>query len=459
MRISIKYRLFAVITLLIVIMTSVIGTVMITRQRAQYLDQLTQFGVYITSYLAKTSAEPLLFGDELAMSLMVRDVSRNPQVVQVMIVDKSGVIRAHNILSRLGTLFVLSDTPGKKQEIGSVTVREKNQIGEPTLEFAHPIVYQNMAVGAVYLTLTRLFIEQDIFRATWFIIAIAAALIIVGAFVSLVLSTVLLRPVQNLVRGTEEIAQGNFDHRVEVIRNDEMGDLAEAFNIMAKDLRLKHIVEESFGRYVSPDIVNTILSNPEQVWMTGTKREVSLFFADIRGFTSLTEKNPPEQIVSLLNRYFSMATEVIVRHNGFINKFVGDEVMAVFGAPVENNNHPASTIRTLLDLRDGIAAFNRTVGIRYDVKLGVGMGATVGPVIAGNVGSQTRMEYTVMGDSVNVASRLTQMAAANEILISAELYGRIQDIVHAETVGPVQVKGREKWVMVHRVISLKEAGV
>ena len=282
---------------------------------------------------------------------------------------------------------------------------------------------------------------------------------IVGVCLALVFSTVLLRPIQNLVNGTREIAGGNFEHRVSVLRNDEMGDLAKAFNKMAMDLRKKQKIEISFGRYVSPDIANMIMNNPDQVWMMGTKREVSLFFADIRGFTSLTEKKPPEEVVSLLNEYFSMATETIVRHKGYINKFVGDGVMAVFGAPAADPDHPSNAVRALIELRDGINGFNRAVGAKYDVQLSVGLGATVGLVIAGNVGSQTRMEYTVMGDNVNVASRLTQMAAPNEILVSAELFNLVASFVRAETVGPVQVKGREKWVMVHRILGLETRGI
>ena len=339
--------------------------------------------------------------------------------------------------------------------MGKVSLYYLVKKGEPILEFSSPIVYQDTTVGRVYLNLTRSFIDKEIAKARWFVIGLALALMIVGAGLSLVMSTALLRPIRSLVSGTREIANGNFDFHVEVLRNDEMGDLAASFNKMAQDLRQKQIIEDSFGRYVSPEIANLILTNPDEVWMVGTKREVSIFFADIRGFTSLTEKKPPEELLAVLNGFFSVATEVIVQHKGYINKFVGDEVMAVFGAPVADADHPDNTILALLELRAKIEKFNHTEGSKHNIKLGVGMGATVGQVIAGNVGSQTRMEYTVMGDNVNVASRLTQMASADEILISNEFYERVHSLINAETVGPVQVKGRERWVMVHRVLSLK----
>ena len=450
-RISIQYKLFAVFAAVIVGMTAIIGTVMIKRQQAQYLEQLTNFGVYLVSYISQTSSEAMLFGDDLAMSLTVRDVIRNPQVSEVMIVDKNGIIRAHNNMERLGSVY----TPPAHVEtknLGAVSLHETTVNGEPMLEFSHPIVYQGTLVGSVYLNLTRTFIDRDIKKATWFIAIVAGILVIVGGVISFVLSTVLLRPVQALVEGTKEIADGNFNHHVEILANDEMGDLAKSFNEMAHELRLKQIIEESFGRYVSPAIVNLIINNPDQVWMMGRRQEVSLFFADIRGFTSLTEKKPPEEIVSLLNEYFSMATEVIVGHNGYINKFVGDGFLALFGAPVADASHTANALRAMLELRQGVKRFNQNARSRYNVTLGVGMGASVGTVIAGNIGSQTRMEYTVMGDNVNVASRLTQMAAADEILISAEVHERVYRTFKTEKVGPVQVKGREKWVMVYRVL-------
>jgi len=455
LRISIRYKLFLVITALIVFMTATIGTVIIKRQKSQHVEQLTQFGKYVTAYLAQTSPEALLVGDDLAMSLLVRDIARIPQVTQVIIVDKGGIIRAHKDMSYVGEPYIppQGNDPGTK--IDSITLRQLKHDEETFLEFSSPISYHKMTVGKVYLNLTQKLIDQAIEKATWFVIILTVGLIIIGAMVSYILSMVLLRPIRLLVQGSREIAKGNFDHHVTVLRSDEMGDLAEAFNNMANELRLKLVIQESFGRYVSPDIVSLILNNPDQVWMMGQKQEVSLFFADIRGFTSLTEKKPPEELVAFLNDYFSMATEVIVRHRGYIDKFVGDEVMAVFGAPAVDPDHPIHAVKALLDLREGVTRFNQANGSKYNIQLKVGMGATVGQVIAGNIGSQTRMEYTVMGDNVNVANRLTEMAAPDEILISAELQERVASLIQSETVGPVQVKGREKWVMVYRVLGFK----
>ncbi|MBI4774279.1 MAG: HAMP domain-containing protein [Deltaproteobacteria bacterium] len=449
-RISIRYKLFAVITVLIISMTTVIGTVMIRRQKKQYLDQLVQFGVFVASYQAQACAEPLLYADELAMSLLVRDVSRNPQVVEAMVLDKDGIIRAHNNLEKLGTFYVAPRNTNSTDELGRVTLHHLIDQKESLLEFVSPVEYPDMRIGTVHLILSRNYIDRDISQATWFVIGLAVVLMVVGAGLSLILSTVLLKPIQSLVRGTREIAGGNFDFHVDVHKNDEMGDLANAFNGMARDLQMKRVIEESFGRYVSPHIVDRILENPDQIWVGGANHEVSLFFADIRGFTTLTERIPPEELLALLNGYFSLATEVIVKHRGYIDKFVGDAVMAVFGAPVADPDHPINAVRALIDLRDRMADYNAAIG--NGIQLRVGMGATLGQVVAGNVGSQTRMEYTVMGDTVNVASRLTQMAKPGDILISSTLYQRASSMIRTEEVGEIHVKGREKPVMVYRVL-------
>jgi len=449
-RISIRYKLFAVITILIISMTTVIGTVMIRRQKKQYLDQLVQSGVFLASYQAQACAEPLLYGDELAMSLLVRDVSRIPQVAEAMVLDKDGIIRAHNNLDKLGTSYAPPQYTNTSGEFGRVALRLLIDQEESLLEFVSPVEYQEMRIGTVHLMLSRSYIDRAISQATWFVIGLAVVLMVIGAGLSLLLSTVLLKPIQSLVRGTREIAGGNFDFHVDVHNNDEMGDLANAFNGMAWDLQMKRVIEESFGRYVSPHIVDRILENPDQIWVGGANHEVSLFFADIRGFTTLTERMPPEELLTLLNGYFSLATEVIVEHKGYIDKFVGDAVMAVFGAPVADPDHPVNAVRALLDLRDRLTDLGAAPG--NGVRLKVGMGATLGQVVAGNVGSRTRMEYTVMGDTVNVASRLTQMAKPGDILISSTLYERVSSMIQTEEVGEIQVKGREKPVMVYRVL-------
>jgi adenylate cyclase len=265
-------------------------------------------------------------------------------------------------------------------------------------------------------------------------------------------------PITKLRISAKALGSGEFSNRVSIYRNDEFGDLALAFNRMAEDLELNEKVRSSFGRYVTPEIVDMILKNPDShYWMKGSKVEASVLFVDIRDFTSLSEAKSPESVVDLLNEYFSRITECVIRHGGHLNKFFGDEAMAIFGAPISNPGHAESAIKAALDIREEIDHFDMNRDMD-DVDIQVGIGINSGDMLAGNIGSQKKMEYTVIGDDVNVASRLTSMAKPGEILISRRTYdlikGNIRVIV--ESRGMVAVKGKKIKIDVFNVQGLNE---
>jgi adenylate cyclase len=255
-------------------------------------------------------------------------------------------------------------------------------------------------------------------------------------------------PIRQLRESTTALGMGRFDHRVKTSRNDELGDLAFAFNRMAEDLELKEKIKDSFGRYVTPEIVEMILANPEGEWMKGSKVEATVLFADIRGFTSIAENKDPQAVLDLLNDYLTRVTDAVIKHGGHLNKFVGDEAMAVFGAPLPDSNHAEAAVKAALEIQRSIAPFH----------LGVGIGVNSGEVVAGNLGSSKRMEYTVIGDNVNVAARLTSLAKGGEILITKRTYDAIQHkhSLVVEERGMAPVRGRRKDITVYCVIPSKE---
>jgi adenylate cyclase len=193
---------------------------------------------------------------------------------------------------------------------------------------------------------------------------------------------------------------------------------------MAEDLEVKEKIKDSFGRYVTPEIVDIILANPDSRWMKGATVEASVLFVDIRGFTALSENKTPEVIVDLLNDYLTRVTDSVIKHGGHVNKFVGDEAMAVFGAPAANPGHAQAAIRAALEIQDEIAELNRQKKMN-GMKIGVGVGINCGEMLSENLGSQKRMVYTVIGDNVYIASRLTKVAKAGEILISQKTFDAI----------------------------------
>jgi adenylate cyclase len=273
---------------------------------------------------------------------------------------------------------------------------------------------------------------------------------------SMVLSFYFSRPIQRLVIAVEEIGKGNFTYRVNLARNDELGDLGKAINRMAEDLRLKERIQTSFGRYVTPEIVERILASPDDEWMKGIRLEATIVFVDIRGFTAIAEGSDPDEVVDLLNSYFTLVTEIIIRHGGYLDKFVGDAVMGVFGALIQNHAHAESAVRAAVEVRHHLAGLDRGFSTAVS-HVQAGIGINTGEVVAGNLGSSKRMEYTVIGDNVNVASRLTDLAGPDEILVSEQTYVKLarRPGFHFRSRGVMEVKGRKEPVKIYEVLDRK----
>ena len=197
-----------------------------------------------------------------------------------------------------------------------------------------------MKVGEVHLTMSQAKILKSLGDAKFFVVILTLVVIGLGILLSLGLSMYFTVPIRQLSETAKALGMGQLSHRVRTTRNDEFGDLAFAFNRMAEDLEVKEKIKDSFGRYVTPEIVDIILANPESRWRSKERRwRRDLLLVDIRGFTALSENKTPETIVDLLNDYLTRVTDSVIRHGGHVNKFVGDEVMAVFGAPAANPGH------------------------------------------------------------------------------------------------------------------------
>lgn len=213
---------------------------------------------------------------------------------------------------------------------------------------------------------------------------------------------------------------------------------------------------QDFSRFLSPDIVEKIVSEDTELELGGTKAVVTTLFCDIRGFTNISEKLAPQAIVDLLNEHFTAVTEIIFKYRGTINKFIGDEIMAVFGAPLAIGDEAFRAVCAALEIQAKNAELNglRTYESRPIVNLGVGI--DTGEVSAGYIGSPMRMEYTVIGDKVNTASRLCSHALAGQILVGDETWAAIQERATGRPTGSVMLKGKDKPVHAYEVVGIKE---
>jgi len=218
----------------------------------------------------------------------------------------------------------------------------------------------------------------------------------------------------------------------------------ELYNNLQKEALLRTNLE----RYHSPDIVELIISKGGADF-AAEEKEITVIFADVQNFTTLSEKMPPAEIALMLNEFFETATQIVFEHKGSINKYIGDAIMAIFGAPVENKDHAINATQCAIKIIKTLSEQSAITKTPYNIRIGINTGV----VVAGNIGSKKRIEYTVLGDTVNIASRLNQFGQANQIVIGEDTYKAIQPHgIKAKDLGLVQLKGKENDVRAYQII-------
>ncbi|MGG1518347.1 adenylate/guanylate cyclase domain-containing protein [Paenibacillus oryzisoli] len=208
-----------------------------------------------------------------------------------------------------------------------------------------------------------------------------------------------------------------------------------------------------FGRFVSKSVVDELLQSGEDVKLGGSRKDITLIFVDIRGFTPMSERLEPEQVIQVLNEYLDVCTKAIFKFNGTLDKFIGDGVMAMFGAPIEFDNHPEMAVRAAIEMKSQANILEQKLIDTYGIGVKFGLGINSGPAVVGNIGSEgLRLDYTAIGDTVNLSARLESNAKPGQILISEQTYERVKDKFNIVSIGEIKVKGKEKPVAVYEVL-------
>ncbi|MGC1511111.1 HAMP domain-containing protein [Ketobacter sp. MCCC 1A13808] len=291
-----------------------------------------------------------------------------------------------------------------------------------------------------------------IFLVSFFVIAI----------VSWVVSRSIREPLRRLIHGTGAVASGNLDVRMHMQRVDEFGLLGKHFDKMADELKERQTLRDLFGRYLSEDVARSVLSQDHKIDLGGEEVVVTVLFCDIKDYTTISERLSPLQMVSMLNEYLGVMNSIIDQHGGCVIEFLGDGILAVFGAPQSFSDHAERATRCALAMRQGLESLNKqwlsdglaqrwqALGIS-EIEFRIGM--HTGLVVAGNLGSKTRMKYAVIGDTVNVAARLEHLNKEYQstILISEEVKSRLPNDVAdlAQRKGEATVKGRTQTVEIY----------
>jgi class 3 adenylate cyclase len=272
-------------------------------------------------------------------------------------------------------------------------------------------------------------------------VALAIALLLV-----FIVSRGLSGPVSRLVTATQEIERGNFEFRVPVTP-DELGRVAQSFNEMAAGLALQEKYRSVLNAVADRTVVGRLIDNPGA--LGGELRQVTMLFCDIRGFTALTEHMPPHEVIELLNDHMTALTEVAYAHGGTVDKFVGDLIMVLFGAPEGTHEDTVSAVKCALAMQTRRREMNVTA--RHPLEIGIGL--STGTVVAGCMGSDKRLSYTVLGHHVNLASRLCSIAQAGEVIADPATVEALEGCITTQPLPPMQLKGFSEPVQPHRVLS------
>lgn len=228
-------------------------------------------------------------------------------------------------------------------------------------------------------------------------------------------------------------------------------------SLFARKIEKEALTRERFQRLLSPAIAELVVSGEVAVEKGGQARETTVFFSDIRGFTALSETRTAQEIVDMLNEYFEQMVEIIFRHEGTLDKFVGDEIMALFGSPVSHPDDAYRAVKVACEQVQALEDWNRVRIAESEPAIHIGIGINTGSVVAGYLGSSKALEYTVIGDVVNTASRLCSVAGAGEIIISRNTFDLVKDYFDAQELSPTQVKGKAQALQVYKVLGEKRS--
>lgn len=265
-------------------------------------------------------------------------------------------------------------------------------------------------------------------------------------------SRTLSRPISRLVRATRQIEKGDYHVTIKASSNDEVGLLTQSFARMAAGLEEKEKIKRTFGKFVNPEIVNRALQG--ELKLGGENKVSAVLFSDLRNFTNMSEKMRPDEIVALLNDYFTHMVECVHEHYGVVDKFIGDALMAHWGAIISNGNDTENAVHAAIDMRNALVHVNERLGVTGPDRLKIGCGINTGPVLAGQIGSETRLEYTVIGDTVNLASRIEYLNKhfGTDILISEYSYRMVEGTFHVIEMPPIRIKGKSRAETVYAVL-------
>ncbi len=345
----------------------------------------------------------------------------------------------------------------EKQDNKNLQVLTKDQNGVRFFS-----AFSQLSIPGIYVITSVEYNEvfAQVFRTTRQNILLTIAVLFAAIILTWFFSKTISVPIRVLATAAGEIEQGNFDIQLKAKTRDELGLLTDSFVHMSRGLAERERLKDTFGRFINKEIAEKAMKG--ELTLGGETKHVTIFFSDIRSFTSISEKLEPHEVVEFLNEYMTKMVRCVNDTRGVVDKFIGDAVMAIWGAPISTGSPTADAlncVRAALMMRAALLEFNKGRGGDKKPIIKIGCGINTGDVVAGQIGSNERMEYTVIGDAVNLASRTESLnkPLCTDILITENTYKLIQKELIVEEMPSVTVKGKEKPVRLFAVVNMPSA--
>jgi class 3 adenylate cyclase len=471
---SINFKFSALTGLLLFSLLIVVTLLVNSQLRTDLTREVAERGNSVARNIAGKAVDPVIQEDDLTLALLAKDSVETAQE------DVAAQSLPERILEDLKASFA-GRAERKNEGVARIVVQKFNADGvkrladssnsggasalpqsqvDPAGLDAFPVFEENGHVfydiaqdivepstgkklGEVRLFLRREVITDAVRVATTRLVMVMLMSLLLGVIGLWIVVRLLMRPIDFLVKGVNAVATGNFNVHINLKRADELGELVEAYNGMAKNLKEKEAIQEALAKYTSKDLVNQMLSDKGKLELGGKRVYATIFFSVVRGMHALSSTMEAEEFVALVNEYLEVKTDIVMQNGGSIDKFIGDEVMAIWGLNGEDRVQCAyQATKAGVEVQQAVEKLNAGRVARGDQPFLVSVGINNGEVVSGNMGSSVKMDYTVLGGSVNLAARLGLVAAqGGQTIISHSVYDLVSDSFKIDKLAPMQLKG------------------
>ncbi len=455
-RVPIALKLAFAFAFLIASGMIVLGILVGTNQTSLLEQQMNSHGATQVQQLAESAREPLLANDNLNLELLTHNLTLSEGIMgaavyseEMKLAAREGAVPALG-QSSTGALALDDNISVYRWEL------PKDGIDQALISYLSPITFRDITVGYALITFDYSLLSYAKYETIATVVSTIFLMLLLTVGVSYYLGQRFSRPINKLVEVCEAYSNGHYEFRVHENRNDEIGMLMESLNSMGEGLLRKEQVEQVFSRYVSPQVARRAIEDFEHsdhLELGGRHVTASVLFADIVGFTSISENMSPQEISSLLNLYFSNIARAVHFCHGHIDKYMGDCAMIVFGVPEEHEEHAFYSLSCAWMILELVRQMNQLRNSRGLTTVEFRIGVNSGTMLAGNMGSADRMEYTVVGDSVNLASRLSHAGVPGQVIVTGEMLDQPDLVGRIVTThrGKIKLRGKKEQISIFHI--------